>query len=75
VTSHCTAYDLGRYGSYQSEKGKTGGMLALIGLNPPPAKWVKKKCSPLITNIRLILVRPNDGSGPRLIVFRRSIAR
>jgi copper oxidase (laccase) domain-containing protein len=31
----CTACDLGRYYSYRSEKGKTGRMLALLGLNPP----------------------------------------
>ena len=30
----CTACDLGRYYSYRAEKGKTGRMLALIGLNP-----------------------------------------
>jgi polyphenol oxidase len=30
----CTACDLDRYYSYRSEKGKTGRMLALIGLNP-----------------------------------------
>jgi copper oxidase (laccase) domain-containing protein len=29
----CTASDLGRYYSYRAEKGKTGRMLALIGLN------------------------------------------
>jgi copper oxidase (laccase) domain-containing protein len=29
----CTACDLGRYYSYRAEKGKTGRMLALIGLN------------------------------------------
>jgi len=32
----CTACDLNRYYSYRSEKGKTGRMLALLGLNPPP---------------------------------------
>jgi copper oxidase (laccase) domain-containing protein len=30
----CTACDPGRYYSYRAEKGKTGRMLALIGLNP-----------------------------------------
>jgi len=30
----CTACDLVRYYSYRAEKGKTGRMLALIGLNP-----------------------------------------
>jgi copper oxidase (laccase) domain-containing protein len=30
----CTACDLNRYYSYRVEKGKTGRMLALIGLNP-----------------------------------------
>jgi copper oxidase (laccase) domain-containing protein len=30
----CTACDLERYYSYRAEKGKTGRMLALIGLNP-----------------------------------------
>jgi copper oxidase (laccase) domain-containing protein len=30
----CTACDLQRYYSYRAEKGKTGRMLALIGLNP-----------------------------------------
>jgi purine-nucleoside/S-methyl-5'-thioadenosine phosphorylase / adenosine deaminase len=30
----CTACDLRRYYSYRAEKGKTGRMLALIGLNP-----------------------------------------
>ena len=30
----CTACDLGRYYSYRAEKGKTGRMLALIGLDP-----------------------------------------
>jgi polyphenol oxidase len=29
----CTACDLHRYYSYRAEKGKTGRMLALIGLN------------------------------------------
>jgi copper oxidase (laccase) domain-containing protein len=33
----CTACDLGRYYSYRAEKGKTGRMLALLGLNPPTA--------------------------------------
>jgi len=33
----CTACDLQRYYSYRAEKGKTGRMLALIGLNPPIA--------------------------------------
>jgi len=30
----CTACDMDRYYSYRAEKGKTGRMLALIGLNP-----------------------------------------
>ncbi len=30
----CTACDLNRYYSYRAEKGKTGRMLALVGLNP-----------------------------------------
>jgi len=30
----CTACDLGRYYSYRAEKGKTGRMLAMIGLDP-----------------------------------------
>src|SRR5437762_6738162 len=30
----CTARDLKRYYSYRAEKGKTGRMLAVIGLNP-----------------------------------------
>ena len=30
----CTACDLVRYYSYRAEKGKTGRMLALLGLNP-----------------------------------------
>jgi len=30
----CTACDLGRYYSYRAEKGKTGRMLALLGLDP-----------------------------------------
>ena len=29
----CTACDLGRYYSYRAEKGKTGRMLAVIGLD------------------------------------------
>ena len=29
----CTACDLSRYYSYRAEKGKTGRMLALLGLN------------------------------------------
>lgn len=33
----CTACDLDRYYSYRAEKGKTGRMLALIGLNPTAA--------------------------------------
>jgi polyphenol oxidase len=33
----CTACDLKRYYSYRAEKGKTGRMLAVIGLNPPIA--------------------------------------
>jgi hypothetical protein len=32
--SVCTACDPGRYYSYRAEKGKTGRMLALLGLNP-----------------------------------------
>jgi polyphenol oxidase len=31
----CTACDLKRYYSYRAEKGKTGRMLAVLGLNPP----------------------------------------
>jgi polyphenol oxidase len=30
----CTACDLDHYYSYRAEKGKTGRMLALLGLNP-----------------------------------------
>jgi purine-nucleoside/S-methyl-5'-thioadenosine phosphorylase / adenosine deaminase len=30
----CTASDLGRYYSYRAEKGKTGRMLAVVGLDP-----------------------------------------
>jgi copper oxidase (laccase) domain-containing protein len=30
----CTAYDLSRYYSYRAEKGKTGRMLAVLGLDP-----------------------------------------
>ena len=33
----CTACDLGRYYSYRVEKGKTGRMLAVLGLNPMAA--------------------------------------
>src|SRR5262249_42756732 len=33
----CTACNLGRYYSYRDEKGKTGRMLALIGLSPTVA--------------------------------------
>jgi copper oxidase (laccase) domain-containing protein len=33
-SSVCTACDLRRYYSYRAEKGKTGRMLALLGLNP-----------------------------------------
>ena len=33
----CTACDFDRYYSYRAEKGKTGRMLALIGLNPRTA--------------------------------------
>jgi copper oxidase (laccase) domain-containing protein len=33
----CTACDLDRYYSYRAEKGKTGRMLALVGLNPTDA--------------------------------------
>ena len=32
-SSTCTACDLGRYYSYRAEKGKTGRMLAVLGLN------------------------------------------
>ena len=32
--STCTACDLGRYYSYRAEKGKTGRMLAVLGLDP-----------------------------------------
>jgi copper oxidase (laccase) domain-containing protein len=32
--STCTACDLGRYYSYRAEKGKTGRMLAVLGLEP-----------------------------------------
>jgi len=34
----CTACDLARYYSYRAEKGKTGRMLALVGLNPTSAE-------------------------------------
>jgi copper oxidase (laccase) domain-containing protein len=34
----CTACDLSRYYSYRAEKGKTGRMLALIGLKPTIAR-------------------------------------
>jgi hypothetical protein len=34
----CTACDLDRYYCYRAEKGKTGRMLALIGLNPTTAR-------------------------------------
>jgi copper oxidase (laccase) domain-containing protein len=34
----CTACDLDRYYSYRAEKGKTGRMLALIGLKPTIAR-------------------------------------
>jgi purine-nucleoside/S-methyl-5'-thioadenosine phosphorylase / adenosine deaminase len=34
----CTARDLARYYSYRAEKGKTGRMLALLGLNPTIAR-------------------------------------
>jgi copper oxidase (laccase) domain-containing protein len=34
----CTACDPNRYYSYRAEKGKTGRMLALVGLNPTIAK-------------------------------------
>jgi copper oxidase (laccase) domain-containing protein len=30
----CTACDLGRYYSYRAEKGKTGRLLAVLGLDP-----------------------------------------
>ena len=33
-SSTCTACDLNRYYSYRAEKGKTGRMLAVVGLNP-----------------------------------------
>jgi copper oxidase (laccase) domain-containing protein len=33
----CTACDLARYYSYRAEKGKTGRMLAVLGLNPTGA--------------------------------------
>ena len=33
----CTACDVSRYYSYRAEKGKTGRMLALVGLNPTDA--------------------------------------
>src|SRR5882757_7104281 len=33
-SSTCTACDLGRYYSYRAEKGKTGRMLAVLGLDP-----------------------------------------
>jgi purine-nucleoside/S-methyl-5'-thioadenosine phosphorylase / adenosine deaminase len=33
----CTACDLGRYYSYRAEKGKTGRMLAVLGLHPTTA--------------------------------------
>jgi polyphenol oxidase len=33
-SSICTASDLNRYYSYRAEKGKTGRMLAVLGLNP-----------------------------------------
>ena len=36
-TGTCTACDLGRYYSYRAEKGKTGRMFAVIGLNPTQA--------------------------------------
>jgi purine-nucleoside/S-methyl-5'-thioadenosine phosphorylase / adenosine deaminase len=34
----CTACDINRYYSYRAEKGKTGRMLALIGINPTIAR-------------------------------------
>jgi copper oxidase (laccase) domain-containing protein len=34
ASSACTACDLGRYYSYRAEKGKTGRMLAVLGLDP-----------------------------------------
>jgi polyphenol oxidase len=37
-SSVCTACNLDRYYSYRAEKGKTGRMLALIGLNPAIAR-------------------------------------
>jgi copper oxidase (laccase) domain-containing protein len=33
----CTACDLRRYYSYRAEKGKTGRMLAVLGLHPTTA--------------------------------------
>ena len=33
----CTACDLARYYSYRAEQGKTGRMLAVIGLHPTAA--------------------------------------
>src|SRR6478752_2395642 len=36
----CTACDLGRYYSYRAEKGKTGRMLAMLGLHPTTANNV-----------------------------------
>jgi copper oxidase (laccase) domain-containing protein len=36
----CAACDLDRYYSYRAEKGKTGRMLALLGMNPQPRiRW------------------------------------
>jgi len=32
--SICTACDLDRYYSYRAEKGRTGRMLAVLGLDP-----------------------------------------
>jgi purine-nucleoside/S-methyl-5'-thioadenosine phosphorylase / adenosine deaminase len=37
----CTACDLDRYYSYRAEKGKTGRMLALVGLNPTTGNQAK----------------------------------
>ena len=38
----CTACDLGRYYSYRAEKGKTGRMLAVLGLDPTIASQTKR---------------------------------
>ena len=39
----CTACDLNRYYSYRAEKGKTGRMLALIGINPAISNYRKSE--------------------------------